>query len=408
MAEAPHTVRRLHLTAAERSYELLAPQDALVCPQELSEQLGGNVVVLSGQVAANDAQAGASLVDMALRDAPEILVSGDGVDGPAARALPAEDSLWVRCAQPVPPLPVPAFAELEQQTIDGTIGRFTERRIRERLDQTLELPPLSATTRKLLAISGDPDADARDLVELIEQDAALAARIVGWANSAFYSAGGDVTTIHDAVVRVIGFDGVLALAMGLSVGGAIPSPVLPAHGFPDYWIEALLTASVMENLYRRAPDLPFDRGSAYLSGLLCNFGTLVLGHTFPPQYQRICALQAANRHLLYSHCDVAVVGMDREMLAAALLAGWDMPLLITQAIREQHYEQTDLPLARLVYCARALLAIDGLSSRPNHGLPLRAAECLGLTRDDLEHTLTIVRDGSDELAVLAAMFARGA
>lgn len=412
MSESPQTVRRLHLTADHRSYELLAPRESLICPQELGEQLGAPVRVVPPFAVPEEELGGAPLVDVALRDVPEILIGEDPQAvqaGPVVRLVPAADSQWVRCAQPIPALPTPALDALEQQTVEGTVGRFTERRVRERLEETLDLPPLPETTRRILALSGDPDAHAGDLVQLVEQDAALAARIVGWANSAFYSARGDVKSVHDAIVRVIGYRGALALAMGLAVGAAVPSPAMPAHGCPSYWIEALLTASVMDNLHQRAANaLPFDSGSAYLAGLLSNFGTLVLGHTFAPQYQRICDLQSANRHLLYSYSDVAVLGMDREMVGAALLASWDLPSEITRAIREQHFEQTDLPLARLLSCARGLLAMEGLSSTPNSGLPLVAAQSLGLGQTELAETLELVSQPREELEVLARMFQRGA
>lgn len=412
MSDSLQTVRRLHLTADHRSYELLAPREAMICPQELGEQLGAPVRIVPPLAAEGEDLGGAPLVDIALRDTPEILIGEDShaaQGGPVVRLVPAADSQWVRCALPIPPLPVPALEALEQQTVEGTVGHFTERRIRERLEETLDLPPLPETTRGILALSGNPDAHAGDLVVLVEQDAALAARIVGWANSAFYSARGDVNSVHDAVVRVIGYRGALALAMGLAVGAAIPSPVLPAHGCPSYWIESLLTASVMDHLHQRAAGtLPFDSGTAYLAGLLSNFGTLVLGHTFAPQYQRICDLQSANRHLLYSYCDVAVLGMDREMVGSALLASWDLPGVITRAIREQHFEQTELPLARLVSCARSLLAMEGLSSTPNRGLPLAAAQPLGLGEAELKETLEVVTQPREELEVLARMFQRSA
>ena len=125
----------------------------------------------------------------------------------------------------------------------------------------------------------------------------------------------------------------------------------------------------MEQLHARAPFDDIDAGSAYLVGLLCNFGTLVLAHTFPPQYARIRALESANPHILYSHCDVAVLGMDREMIGAALLACWDLPPEITQPIREQHAPGSIVPLARLLRCARSLLASEGVSSVRSQRVP---------------------------------------
>lgn len=393
MNQLPSHLRRLHLVTEGQPYELIAPADALVCPELLAKRLEAKVQVAAATTAADDV-ALPLLADSALRG--QTAMAGLTVDR------------WVEATLPIPALPEPASAALEQEVINGTIGRFTERRIRERLEATLELPPLPQMARQIMALSGDDNATALDLVNLLEQDAALAARLVGWANSPFYAAPGGVQTINDAVLRVMGFEGALALAMGIVVGQNLPPAPETGEGLRSFWMEGLLTASVMEQLHARASVTEFDAGSAYLVGLLCNFGTLVLAHTFPPQYVRIRNLEAANPHILYSHCDVAVLGMDREMIGTALLACWDLPDTISQPIREQHSPDSTLPLARLLRCARSLLASEGLSSVPPQNVPVDTALALGIEPDALDATLDILRQPQEELEVLARAFQRAA
>ena len=68
-----------------------------------------------------------------------------------------------------------------------------------------------------------------------------------------------------------------------------------ANGFTPYWQQAVFTASAVEALVGAIPakDRP-SMGLAYLSGLLHNFGYLILAQVFPPHFSNVCRYQEAN------------------------------------------------------------------------------------------------------------------
>ena len=55
----------------------------------------------------------------------------------------------------------------------ASITAFTELRIRQRLDQTLTIPPLPEATRRILELKADPDFNLRDLTRVVEADPSL-------------------------------------------------------------------------------------------------------------------------------------------------------------------------------------------------------------------------------------------
>ena len=77
-------------------------------------------------------------------------------------------------------------------------------------------------------------------------------------------------------------------------------------------------------------------GYCYLAGLLENFGTLVIGHVFPPFYVSICREQEANRHLPHTYVDQHVLGVPRELFASSLLDSWSVPKPVSDAVRYQY------------------------------------------------------------------------
>ena len=72
-------------------------------------------------------------------------------------------------------------------------------------------------------------------------------------------------------MRILGFDLVLNLALGLVLSGTLRLPESAVRGAPPVWLEAVFTATAMEHIGRRLPlDTGPSPGSCYLTGLLAN------------------------------------------------------------------------------------------------------------------------------------------
>ncbi|MEQ8858277.1 MAG: HDOD domain-containing protein [Pseudomonadales bacterium] len=301
--------------------------------------------------------------------------------------------------------PTPADRADDMSQIGETLSRFTAQRMQARLDQTLHIPPLPETARRIVALQSDPNFDLRDLVRIVETDPSIAARIMGWANSAFYNPNPPARTIDEAVMRVLGLDTVMSMALGMALGQTLRLPDTEVRGLPTFWLEAVFTAAAMENLARRMPkgNRPAS-GLCYLIGLLANFGTLVVGHVFPHQYATICALQEANRHLPHTFVDQFVLQMPREVLTAALLECWSVPEAVTDAVRFQYrpdYQGPNHTYARLLRLTRTLLGSQGITDHPPALPDAEELDALGLTQEDLSELLKLLNESSEQLDDLA-------
>jgi HD-like signal output (HDOD) protein len=72
---------------------------------------------------------------------------------------------------------------------------------RVRSDQG-ELPAFPGLAMRILKIMEAPDPDLKKLVQTIREDAMVSAQLLRMANSVYYSRGCEVTTVHDAAVRL--------------------------------------------------------------------------------------------------------------------------------------------------------------------------------------------------------------
>ncbi|WP_096085550.1 aminoacyl-tRNA deacylase and HDOD domain-containing protein [Agaribacterium haliotis] len=292
----------------------------------------------------------------------------------------------------------------EAQILDS-VKRFTERRIRQRLDETLELPPLPDTAQRIIKLRADPNADINDLTNIVEIDPSLAAQVVSWAASPYYSAPGKIKSVHDAIVRVLGFDMVLNLALGLALGKTLSMKVLTKNDIDEYWRNAVYTAATVEGLVTSiSREYRPGFGMAYLSGLLNNFGSLVVAEIFPPYYQLLNRARAANPHVHPAAVEQHTLGVSGNQIASWLLENWNMPNEVVVALRQQsnaRFKGEHASYARLNYVAKQLLANKGFGDMLPAKIDADIFDALNLSEDSAQSTVDNILESGDDLDAIA-------
>ncbi len=287
--------------------------------------------------------------------------------------------------------------------INQAVSDFTDLRIQQRLDETLDIPPLPEAARRIVALQSNPNFDLSELVSIVETDPSIAAKIMSWANSAFYAADPPARSLDDAIMRILGFDLVMNLALGLVLSGTLRMPDSHVNGAPPVWTQSVFTAAATEAIGRKMQgnDSPAP-GSCYLTGLLSNFGTLVLGHVFPPQYRSICQLQEANPHLPTNVLDEHVLKIAREEICATLFEQWGLPGEIISAIRHQNtpdYSGAHATWVNLLQLANQMLK-ETLVGSPTF-IEEHNLEVLGLQRPDLYEVADLLETSQTDLEAFA-------
>lgn len=296
----------------------------------------------------------------------------------------------------------------DRKEITLAVQAFTARRIQQRLEETIEIPPLAETAQKIIKLRVDPDATIDDITGVVETDPALAAQVVSWAASPYYASPGKIRSVEDAIVRVLGFDLVINLALGLALGKTLSLPKdHPQHTTP-YWQQSIYTAAVIEGLTRAMPRAQRPEGGlTYLSGLLHNFGYLLLAHVFPPHFSLICRHLEVNPHLCHSYVEQHLLGISREQIGAWLMRYWDMPDELATALRFQHdphYDGEYAAYPNLVCLAVRLLRSRSIGSGPDEDIPDALLERVGLTREKANDVVSKVLEAEVLLRELASQF----
>lgn len=420
MSAAIQTARAIIARHGEQLYHAIAPSDRLLDLERLSAHLGKALEVVRAEpLEAVAAKPGAYdapfkamvLIDRALLGADALTFRNEAGETETVTAADfrrlGKDAALLDFSASLGPPSTAADRGGDLAAIAASLSRFTTRRMRARLDETLSIPPLPEAARRIIALRANRNYEARELIRIVEADPSLASRLLGWANSALYNVREPVASIDDAITRVLGHEAVLNMALAIAIKEQLNVPAAHVRGLSPYWLEAMYSAATTEALAnllpRRRPAL-VEPGLAYLAGLLSNFGTLVIGHVFPPFYARICRLQDANRHLPHTHVDQHALGIAREAFAAALLDAWRVPTPIVDAVRFQHAEYRIGPnhsYVALLRLAHRLLAAHGLSDAPVVPIDDALADDLALSAGSIDDVMKLIEDSADELDGMA-------
>ncbi|GGY49438.1 hypothetical protein GCM10011297_22880 [Bacterioplanes sanyensis] len=311
------------------------------------------------------------------------------------------------------PLPLDVHHQDSHQDlndVEAAIRQFTPLRIRQRLEETLDLPPLPETARRIIELRVDPNADSASLAQAVELDPGMSAQVVSWARSPYYGVRGEVKTVEEAVIRVLGFDLVINLALGLALGRSLTVPKEGPHGYAPFWQQAIVTATLCGELVKRMPSRRRpSHGLAYLCGLLHNFGFLVLGHVFPPQFSLVNRHIEANPHINRFYIERHLLGMTREQVSAGLMQQWRMPDELVSATRHQHnpfYDGEHREYAHLLYVASRSLRRHGFGDGPFERTEVHVLDELDLTAETVDEVTESVLGQLDELSTMAQMLNR--
>jgi HD-like signal output (HDOD) protein len=169
------------------------------------------------------------------------------------------------------------------------------------------LPSMPRAAQKAFELSINPDADARDFVEVIQADEALSARIIKIANSVYFDRGRTTETIEQSVF-VIGLTELRSLLNANTLSDLFPL----RHSLREqFWANAIATAIGSKILAQRV--LPERAGTTFLAGLMHDIGKLLMLQRATKDYEQVVQLvrekgisfaEAETEFFVFTHAEV--------------------------------------------------------------------------------------------------------
>jgi len=246
-------------------------------------------------------------------------------------------------AQPLAAAVLDFMADTSQwpRDVASAFRRFVRHRVPVELAERLPVLPSAASA--LLRLQPET-VSAAELAGVAEQDPVFAKRLLGLANSAAFGPPNEIRSIRDAVLRI----GV-PLAHKALVSASL-GPLFASGKLRAIWHHSQEIAAIAHELASQCGCHPHE---GWLAGLLHEIGLLI----FASRAAADCAREEACRRAGFprNYSETIVWGIDHANAGADLLAQWNVPSDLVEAVRYHAApELSDSPLASLLYIANAI------------------------------------------------------
>ena len=291
---------------------------------------------------------------------------------------------------------------------DGS-APVAETEMKKRVRQIKDLPAIPHMAQRIIELRANPNGNTEQLARIVELDPSLSAQVIRYARSPFFSYQGKIDSIHTAISRVLGYELVMNLALGIATAHPFKIPAIGPLGLNAFWRHATHSAALVQSLSQEMPrSLRPPAGLSYLAGLLHNFGFLLLGHLFKREYCMLSNLATDQPGVPLLEHERTALGVEHGELGAWLLEKWNMPQEIVVAVREHHREDYDGPHAvysRLVLLADRMLKGLDMGDAPTNDLPPHLLDALGLKEIQTVMVMGRLLEGVMDLNVMAKALA---
>jgi putative nucleotidyltransferase with HDIG domain len=216
-----------------------------------------------------------------------------------------------------------------------------------------DLPSVPRAFAELRDALADPETSIDRLVQIVEKDVAITAKVLQLVNSAFFGVTREVSDIRTAV-SYLGISILQNLVLSLEAFRCFqPKKAIPGFSLDQFHDHAQLTARIAG----AAPGKGKANGMAVGAALLHDIGKLVIAERAPEHLARAIQGAQQDKRPLYA-IEEELIGVSHAEVGAYLLSLWGLPYPLVEAVAHHHHParvpQEQLDVIPIVYLSNLL------------------------------------------------------
>ena len=251
---------------------------------------------------------------------------------------------------------------------------------------------------KLVELADDPTSTAKQLCDVIRLDPLVSGKVLKISNSAFFSTTEEVTNIQKAIV-LLGLNTVKNIVLSSSLMNGLDSDSSEDEFTSKLWNHLLWVACLARRISKAANAPGSDEEIYFLTGLMHDFGALILYRLFNKQY--INAFKKPLKKDVLSH-ESEKVGATHIEVAKWVAKNWKMPHGIAKPILNHHKKLSDIedPVSYILAISSNLSAINGICFHNYFGEPFFEQEFrYGITQQLIYEQIPLIADDVEKARV---------
>lgn len=190
------------------------------------------------------------------------------------------------------------------------------------MEEANKLPAISSAVMDLIRMIDDPNTPREQIIDVTSRDPVLVAHILKLANSAALGFKGDKIDNIDQALNRIGLTALKNLAFMLSARKIFLDRKL--------WFDSLYTGVASVAFGKQLGKSKQFLDTAYMAGLLHNFGLLVFKRFHPGLYNKV---ESSRRNKL--ELEEKTFGINHVDLTVRVMQQWHLPESLTKVLSNQ-------------------------------------------------------------------------
>ncbi|MDX8388187.1 MAG: HDOD domain-containing protein [Ghiorsea sp.] len=226
------------------------------------------------------------------------------------------------------------------------------------------MPAFPRSVHKVLDLTSDMNCAPKDIIQTIEHDPVMTAKMLQLVNSAFYSLPRKITSMKHAVIY-IGINTVKNLALSIATVGMLPKHNKADFDMSGFLLHSLVTGFIARKLSAFVDKDGFDVIDFFVAGLLHDFGKIVLVRSEPELFSQALRM-AEEKGMNLIDAEMALFGANHSQVGAILGESWKFPEGLVQAIQEHHQPEIESNVLRdCVFVGNQICKMKAIGSAGN-------------------------------------------
>jgi len=276
-----------------------------------------------------------------------------------------------------------------------------------------DLPTLPEVVMNLQRVLDDPDGTVKQMAQIIEDDPAIATKVLKVVNSAFYAPahGSPIEHLSPAIIR-LGFVTVANIVLSTSAFGAFSRVLHPAFDRREFWRHSICTGVTGVVLYDYLSDQTtqvFTHDVVHLAGIVHDIGKILFERYANAEFHRaIDSARTEDIPALKEEC--RFIGAGHDEVGAWLGEKWKLPPDIVAVIR-WHHDPLSCPepdhqtLVKLIHMADYICHRQKLgdSGNPSAHYDYRVRDEMDLTDEKIASLVETIQAQAAESETLLSL-----
>ena len=282
--------------------------------------------------------------------------------------------------------------------------------ILNRLNKVEDLPTFPEIAIKVREQLQEPKVNIKDIAMIVENDPALASKILKLANSAYYSFGRQFGNVRQAIVR-LGLAEVEKLTVAMGAMRVFSAEGLPRNYFKDFWTHSIMVALTTREIIASSEiysTKKIDINNAFTAGLFHAIGRLILYQYFPEYFMEIFE-RSKTQDMELHHIEEKELGINHAEIGAVILDRWKLPEFICDSVMYQYEPDRCKPATRIyaqaVHLSNFSVSLNG-NPLPDGNLPKSFSH--GAWHDlkmseDVNDLIARVKDSEERASIMVSL-----